>query len=114
MKNFEKIREFFKNRRNNPNDNLVLSELQKTENFVSENFSKVPEQGSDRLFQKRASNGKLVIIRCFRAVVRTVTYRTAYDSNRYVPYDQRNHFFEVREAEIVRKSISLETYGTDP
>ena len=43
----------------NPNDNLVLSELQKTENFVSENFSKVPEQGSDRLFQKRASNGKL-------------------------------------------------------
>jgi len=29
-------------------------ELQKT--TVSENFSKVPEQGSDRLFQKRASN----------------------------------------------------------
>ena len=45
---------------------MVLSELQKTENFVSENFSKVPEQGSDRLFQKRASNGKLELSGCFR------------------------------------------------
>jgi len=40
-------------------NNLVLLELQKTENIALENFSKSPEQGSDRLFQKRASNGNL-------------------------------------------------------
>ena len=54
---------------------MVLSELQKTENFVSENFSKVPEQGSDRLFQKRASNGKLELSGCFRTnFIRSVPY----------------------------------------
>ena len=54
---------------------MVLSELQKTENFVSENFSKVPEQGSDRLFQKRASNGKLELSGCFRtSFIRSVPY----------------------------------------
>ena len=36
----------------NEKTKLVLLET------VMENFSKVPEQGSERLFQKRASNGK--------------------------------------------------------
>ena len=72
--NFERF--FFSKSQKNPNDNLVLSELQKTENFVSENFSKVPEQGSDRLFQKRASNGKLDLsgVLSYRSTNRSVSY----------------------------------------